>query len=275
VQRDLAPLVDPIRYQKFGVSAPNGLLLYGLPGCGKSLIGRVLAGQANLTCRRLVPSDLTSMWLGAGVEKIREVFTWALKQAPSMLILDEFDGIAPQRSEANMHADEKRQVNELLAQLDRISGKSVVVVATTNYARGIDSAVRRAGRFDLKIPVFPPTEDDRRDIFKYYVGDAQRRGIHAAEPIDIDELAALTRLFTPADIRCVVKSAELHAISRSDDQRAPTLDTGRLRERAREHPRTIQRDDATRWLEEARLELGKEDKGVEHLAREVRDILGE
>jgi ATP-dependent 26S proteasome regulatory subunit len=271
----LAPLVEPSRYQSFGVSAPNGLLLYGLPGCGKSLIGRVLAGQAGMSCRRLVPSDLTSAWLGEGVEKIREVFTWALKQAPSMLILDEFDGVAPQRSEVNMHADEKRQVNELLAQLDRISGKSVVVVATTNYARGIDSAVRRSGRFDLKIPVFPPNEDDRREIFAYYLGSDRLRSIVGIERIDIQALAAATRLFTPSDIRCVVEGAVRRAIGRADEQSVPRLDTAELLARVAEHPRTIQRDDAARWLEEARLELGRSDAGLEWLEHEVRDVLGQ
>ncbi|WP_437316312.1 AAA family ATPase [Sorangium sp. So ce385] len=270
----LAPLVEPSRYQSFGVSAPNGLLLYGLPGCGKSLIGRVLAGQASLSCRRLVPSDLTSMWLGEGVEKIREVFTWALKQAPSMLILDEFDGVAPQRSEMNMHTDEKRQVNELLAQLDRLSGRSVVVVATTNYARGIDSAVRRSGRFDLKIPVFPPQEDDRREIFEHYLGGDQRRGIRGIDGIDTHALAANTRLFTPSDIRCVVEGAVRRAVWRAGEHGVPTLDTGELLARVGEHPRTIQRDDAVRWLEEARLELGRADATLEWLEREVQDILG-
>jgi SpoVK/Ycf46/Vps4 family AAA+-type ATPase len=276
LQSDLvAPLTDPTRYQSFGVSVPNGLLLYGLPGCGKSLIGRVLAGHAGLSCRRLVPSDLTSMWIGEGVEKIREVFTWALKQAPSMLILDEFDGVAPQRSEVNMHTDEKRQVNELLAQLDRLSGRSVVVVATTNYARGIDSAVRRSGRFDLKIPVFPPNENDRREIFEYYLSGTRLRGVCGLERIDTHTLAASTRLFTPSDIRCVVEGAVRRAVWRSNDQSPPALDMGELLERIGEHPRTIQRDDAARWLDEARLEIGRADATLEWLEREVRDVLGE
>lgn len=270
----LGPLIEPARYEKFGVSAPNGLLLYGLPGCGKSLIGRVLAAQAGLTCRRFVPSDVTSMWLGEGVEKIREVFTWALKQAPSMLIFDEFDGIAPQRSEANMHTDEKRQVNELLAQLDRLSGKQVVVVATTNYARGIDTAVRRSGRFDVKIPVFPPTESDRHDIFQYYLGEAARRGMQGTDGVDVHALAAASRLFTPSDIRCIIDGAVRWAVGRSDEQSAPTLETGELLTRAGAHPRTIQRDDAIQWLAETRLELGRADVGLESLEREVRDILG-
>lgn len=270
----LAPLVEPARYQRFGISAPNGLLLYGLPGCGKSLIGRVLAGQVGLACRRLVPSDLTSMWLGEGVAKVREVFSWAIKQAPSMLILDEFDGVAPQRSEVNMHTDEKRQVNELLAQLDRLAGKPVVVVASTNYARGIDSAVRRSGRFDLKIPVFPPSEDDRSAIFQYYLGSDRFGGIQGIRDIDVHALATSTRLFTPSDIRCVVEGAVRRAIGRSDERTAPELDTGALMAAIGQHPRTIQRDDASRWLEETRLELGQADAALEWLQQEVREVLG-
>lgn len=199
----LAPLVDPARYQSFGVGAPNGLLLYGL------------------------------------------------------------------------HTDEKRQVNELLSQLDRISGRSVVVVATTNYARGIDSAVRRSGRFDLKIPVLPPTEDDRREIFDYYLGADRLRGIAGIDRIDTHALAAATRLFTPSDIRCVVEGAVRRAIGRVDEQTAPALDTADLLAFAGKHPRTIQRDDATRWLDEARLELGRADAGLVRLEREVREVLGE
>ncbi|APR75159.1 Cell division protein FtsH [Minicystis rosea] len=271
----LAPLLEPARYQRFGIGVPNGLLLYGLPGCGKSLIGRVLAGQASLSCRRLVPSDLTSAWLGEGVEKIRETFTWALKQAPSMLILDEFDGVAPQRSERNMHTDEKRQVNELLAQLDRLQGKPVVVVATTNYARGIDTAVRRAGRFDLKIPVFPPTEEDRREIFDYYLSGGRLREIGGIDRIDLNELASATRLFAPSDVRCVVEGAVRRAIGRSDDQTPPTLGTADLLAAITAHPRTIQRDDAIQWIQEARLELGRADSALEWLEREVSEVLGE
>lgn len=228
-----------------------------------------------MTCRRLVPSDLTAMWLGQGVEKTREVFTWALKQAPSMLIIDELDGVAPQRSEMNMHTDEKRQVNELLAQLDRLNGRSVVVVATTNYARGIDAAVRRSGRFDLKIPVFPPTEEDRAEIFAYYLGQERFGGIRGIRDIDVQALVGTTRLFTPSDIRCVVERAVRRAIGRSDEQSAPSLDTGDLLTGIGEHPRTIQRDDALRWLSEARLELGKADAALEWLEREAREVLSE
>lgn len=122
----LDPLKNPTKYRNHGLTSANGLLLYGLPGCGKSLMGRVLAGEAGVACKVLLPSDLTSMWIGEGVGKTRAVFDWALEQEGGcLLVLDELDAVAPRRSEANMHSDEKRQVNELLVQLDRIAKKPI------------------------------------------------------------------------------------------------------------------------------------------------------
>ena len=99
--------------------------------------------------------------------------------------------------------------------------------------------------------------------------------VRALDGIDMHALAASTRLFTPSDIRCVVEGAVRRAVWRAGDHDVPTLDTGALLARVGEHPRTIQRDDADRWLEEARLELGRADATLEWLEREVRDILGQ
>jgi len=270
----LAPLRDPEKYARHGLGAPNGLLLYGLPGCGKSLVGRVLAGEADLACRIIAPSDLTSMWLGEGVLKIRELFDWALKQAPCLLVIDEVDAIAPQRNERNMHSDTKREVNELLAQLDRIADKRVAVVATTNYMNGIDAAIRRSGRFDVKIPVFPPTPEDRREIFAYYLSAARLPGVEGLNTIDMPELAHKTPLFTPADIKAVVETALRRAIHRAGDDR-PRLGTLEIDEVLRRHQRTIYRDAALQWIESTRADLEKGDPALLHLEDEVRSVYGE
>jgi hypothetical protein len=103
-------------------------------------------------------------------------------------------------------------------------------------------------------------------------GRGERRGIASLPPGSATPAA--TRLFTPSDIRCVIEGAVRCAVGRSDEQSAPTLETGELLTRAGAHPRTIQRDDAVRWLEETRLELGRADASLESLDREVRDILG-
>jgi AAA+ superfamily predicted ATPase len=265
----IRPLTNPERYAKFGLAAPNGLLLYGLPGCGKSLIGRVLAGLGDLTCRRIVPSDLTSMWIGEGVAKTRELFDWALKQPSCLLIIDEIDAIAPQRSEHNMHVDEKRQVNEILAQLDRIADKPVMVVGTTNYICGIDTAIRRSGRFDLKIPVLPPNESDRKEIFEYYLNPALRSGISGLNKINTSKLASLTTLFSPADIKVVVETATRRAIARTDGDSRVALSTDAILKVMEGHQRSIPKGMALEWLKEARLELGDSEEGLLWLEREI------
>lgn len=268
----LDPMLNPDRYSSYGMSGASGLLLYGLPGCGKSLVGKVLAGMTSLTCRRLLPSDLTGPWLGMGVEKIREVFDWALKQAPCLLILDEIDGVAPQRNEHNMHSDERRQVNELLGQLDRISGKAVMVVGTTNYVRGIDTAIRRCGRFDLRVPVLPPTQQDREAIFSYYLRRYGAGRVAGGEIIESHTLASQAPLFTPADIKAVVELTlrrALFAAGQQGDGCPPPLTMATMQETIRQHPRSIQKEDALRWIEEAKMDLGANDDGLQWLSEEV------
>lgn len=275
IQEDvLDPLRMPERYAKYGVSAPNALLLYGLPGCGKSHIGRVLAGEADLVCKLIAPSDLTSMWGGEGTSKIRELFDWALKQAPCLLIIDEIESLAPQQSEVNTIPNEKRHVNELLAQLDRIADKRVAVVATTNYASGIDSAIRRSGRFDVKIPVFLPTAEDRREIFDHYLRLADIRGVEGLSEIDTHALAEKTPLYTPADIKTIVQTAVRRAVYRTSEDTSPRLSSGDLRDVLRSHPRSIQRESALQWLREARAVLGLAEKGLDRMEAEVRQVYG-
>ncbi|MFN8485874.1 MAG: ATP-binding protein [Anaerolineae bacterium] len=269
-QEILDPLKDPEKYAPYGLVAANGLLLYGLPGCGKSLIGRVLAGEAELTCRFIMPSDMTSMWLGEGVMKVRALFDWALRQAPCLLVLDELDAVAPQRREGNMHTDEKRQVNELLAQLDRIAGKGVVVVATTNYVRGIDTAIQRSGRFDLKLPIFPPDVSDREEIFNYYLSPPRLQQIRLSG-IDLRSLATEAVLFTPADIKTVVQKAARRAVQAHPDK--PSLSTDHIRQAMLLHSRSIRQDMAEEWVEEASTELGIRDQRLLWLREEMRRAL--
>lgn len=267
----LRPLVERKRFEQFDLGPANGLLLFGLPGCGKSLAGRVLAGEADLTCRLIVPSDLTSMWLGEGVAKIRELFDWALKQRSCLIVIDEIDAVAPQRQEQNMHTDEKRQVNELLAQLDRITGKPVMVVATTNYLRGIDGAIRRSGRFDVKIPVYPPTEADRRAIFEHYAKRLKNIDVR----VDSASLARDTPLFTPADIKAVVQGAARRAVCSTEGSATPAVTTEDLARLVQKHPRAIQKPIAEEWIAEARLELGGVEKEqLDWLQEEVKRAYG-
>lgn len=199
-----------------------------------------------------MPSDLTSMWRGESVVKTRELFDWAIKHAPCLLILDELDAVAPQRREHNMHSDEKRQVNELLTQFDRIADRGVVVVATTNYTRGLDAAIQRSGRFDIKLPVFPPDEADRKAIFSYYL--SRLRGCSSIGAIDTAHLASQTVLFTPADIRTVVQNAARRKVLTMAEELI--LSTEDILGVAQQHPRSIRREIAKNWAKEVAGDLG-------------------
>lgn len=269
----LAPLQYEKHYRSLGLPPANGLLLYGLPGCGKSYIGRVLASVVGLPHRLVLPSDLSSMWLHESVTKTRELFDWALKQAPCLLILDELDAVAPQRREDNMHSDEKRQVNELLTQFDRIAGSGVVVVATTNYARGIDAAIQRSGRFDVKLPIFPPGTGDREAIFRYYVKPLGERGFEGVDGIDYGALASRATLFTPADIRTAVHTAARQQ-ARPDQGAAPTLSTDILIQAIGRHPRSIRRDMADSWVLEVAGEFGGAHPQLQWLREEITRAYG-
>jgi len=266
----LDPLKNPEKYRAHGLTSANGLLLYGLPGCGKSLIGRVLAREVGLGCKVVLPSDLTSMWVGEGVGKIRDIFDWALDQEDGcLLVLDELDAVAPARSESNMHTNEKRQVNELLVQLDRVAKKPVIVVGTTNYVCGIDSAIRRSGRFDVKLPVYPPNRDDRKAIFGHYVSNL--KNFDTDDVLGgLDALADRTPLFAPADIEAVVNLAARRAVRAGGDGTKPRLTALALRGITDAHQRSIRREAAIDWVREARQELGAaEASRLDALTREI------
>lgn len=179
----------------------------------------------------------------------------------------------PQRKEADMHTDEKRQVNEILAQLDRISGKGVVIVATTNYVRGIDTAIQRSGRFDVKLPVFPPGKDDRVKIFDYYLSPPNLKEFKNQQAIDIERLAEEAILFTPADIKTVIQTAARQAI-RENNSKGPLLSTEKICKIIRQHPRSIRRDMAREWVKETTEELGHEDKRLSWLEDEIERAFG-
>ena len=150
--------------------------------------------------------------------------------------------------------------------------KSVMVVGTTNYVRGIDTAIRRCGRFDLRVPVLPPAQQDREEIFSYYLQRYGAGNVPGGEVIEPQALAAKTPLFTPADIKAVVELTlrrALFAAGQHSDGSPPPLTMGAMQETIRQHPRSIQREDALRWIEEAKMDLGANDDGLRWLSEEV------
>jgi SpoVK/Ycf46/Vps4 family AAA+-type ATPase len=142
-------------------------------------------------------------------------------------------------------------------------------VGTTNYFRGIDSTVRRSGRFDIKLPVFPPNEGDRKLIFDYYLGPSRLAEIDGVDQVDTSRLARITPLFAPADIRVVVETTARRAVVRAAAEQRPRIDDRKLTETIQIHARSIQANDAIAWIEEAEQELGRNDSQLEWLRAEM------
>jgi hypothetical protein len=172
----IAPLLDPELYLHYRIPLPNGILLYGPPGCGKTFIASKLAGIIGFKYFDISPSDLGSVYVHGGQKLIRELFDKARSAAPAMIFFDEFDALVPARDgRAGHHYD--AEVNELLTQLNECAERKILVVAATNRAEKIDRAVLRPGRFDKQFFVGPPDIEARVELFRLYLADRPAIGV--------------------------------------------------------------------------------------------------
>lgn len=210
VEEIVSFLKSPDKYTKLGGKIPKGALLVGPPGTGKTLMAKAMAGEANVPFFSMSGSDFVEMFVGVGASRVRDLFKQAKEKAPCIIFIDEIDAIGRARGKnPNMGSNDEREntLNQLLTEMDGFETNSgVIIIAATNRADILDSALLRAGRFDRQIYVDLPELKDREDIFKVHI-----KPLKLAEDVDISFLAKQTPGFSGADIANVANEAALIA----------------------------------------------------------------
>lgn len=202
LERDIIlPLKDPELYKRFRLHLPRGVLFYGPPGCGKTFIARKLSGILKFSFIEAKPSDLASIYVHGGQQKIRSFFEEAKNHAPALIFLDELDALVPNRTDQDLGHHYKSEVNEFLVQLNECWKNKVLVVGATNLIEGIDVAILRPGRFDRKIFIGPPDMEARLEMLRLYMAGRPQ------EKMDWLELAEKCEFYTSAEIENIVDEA--------------------------------------------------------------------
>ena len=203
-------LKNPTKYTVLGGKIPKGALLVGLPGTGKTLLAKAVAGEAKVPFFSLSGSDFVEMFVGVGASRVRDLFKQAKDKSPAIIFIDEIDAIGRARGKSNMNGsnDERENtLNQLLTEMDGFgTNTNVIVLAATNRADVLDKALMRAGRFDRQIYVDLPDLNERREIFKVHL-----KPLKVIKTLDIEFLAKQTPGFSGADIANVCNEAALIA----------------------------------------------------------------
>jgi cell division protease FtsH len=213
-------LKEPLRYQRLGGTVPKGVLLVGPPGTGKTLLARAVAGEAKVPFFSMGGSEFVEMIVGVGAARVRDLFAKARAAAPAIIFIDELDAIGRSRAAAirvGGNDEQEQTLNQILTEMDGFdSREGVIVLAATNRADVLDSALLRPGRFDRRVEVLPPDRAGRAAILRIHT-----RTVPLAPDVDLDAIAGQTPGLVGADLRNLVNEAALLAARR--DEAAVTM----------------------------------------------------
>ncbi len=204
-QKILFLLKNPEKAQKYKLTPPNGMLLYGPPGCGKTFFAEKFAEEASLNYIFIKASDVGSTYIHGSQGKIAQLFAEAEAKAPSVICFDEFDAMVPKRSSSDASALINPEVNEFLSQMNNCSQRGIFVIGTTNQKDLIDPAVLRTGRMDIHVEIGAPDKSTRKKMFDLYLKERPCIGVNT------EKLAELTENYSSSDISFIVNDAALVA----------------------------------------------------------------
>ena len=203
------PMKHPELFKKLGIEPPKGILLYGPPGCGKTLLAKAVASEVDANFMVINGPEVVSKWYGQSEQNLRRVFQEAQDKGPSIIFIDEIDAIAPKRSEVHGEV-EKRIVAQLLTLMDGLEARgNVIVIGATNREEDLDMALRRPGRFDREIAIGVPDREGRKEILQIHT-----RNMPLARNVKLDEIANSLHGFVGADIAALVKEAAFGVLRR-------------------------------------------------------------
>nr|MBA3437183.1 ATP-dependent zinc metalloprotease FtsH [Thermoleophilaceae bacterium] len=207
-------LAEPERFAEMGVHMPRGILLDGPPGCGKTMLAKAVAGEANAAFFSVSGTDFVQRWVGLGAARVRDLFAEAKAVAPAIVFIDEIDALGGRRgSDSDADSGRREQdhaLNQLLTELDGFDPRTgVIVMGATNRPDMLDDALLRPGRFDRQIAISPPDREGRKAILDLYAGSKRVAG-----DVDLDVVAGLTPGFSGADLANLVNEAGLLATRR-------------------------------------------------------------
>ena len=209
--QELWPLKNPERFKRVGIRPPRGLLLYGPPGCGKTYVVKALANEAGVNFVSVKGPELLSKWVGESEQHVREIFRKAKQVAPSIILFDEIDALAPRRgTSVGTHVTEQ-VVSQLLTEMSGIEDlEGVSVVATTNRPDIMDPALLRPGRFDRMIYVPAPDQETRTKILEIHTKSMPLKGV------DSKKIAKQTEGYSGADLEALARESALMALRENE-----------------------------------------------------------
>jgi len=208
-------LKNPGRFARLGAKVPRGLLMVGPPGCGKTLLAKAIAGEADRPFFSISGSDFVEMFVGVGASRVRDLFKTARENAPCIIFIDEIDAVGRRRGTGvgGGHDEREQTLNAILVEMDGIgTSEGVIILAATNRADVLDQALLRPGRFDRQVVIDLPDVKGREEILRVHL-----KKVKTSNDIDPAELGRLTPGFSGADLANLVNEAALLAVIRNQD----------------------------------------------------------